>query len=57
MGTNLPGMAWEAVPFPGRSLQSVVDKMEKNPCPPLALRENICSGIHAPELPVGPGWV
>ena len=49
-------MAWEAAPFPVKNLQSVVGEMEEKPNS-LALRENICSDIHAPELPGRPGCV
>ena len=54
METTLPGMDWEAVPFPGKTLQSLVDEMEEKPSS-LALKETICSSndVRTPGLPAG----
>ena len=56
METTLPGMDWEVMPFPGKTLQSVVDEMEEKPSS-LALKESICciNDVRTPGLPEGTG--
>ena len=56
METTLPGMDWEVMLFPGKTLQSVVDEMEEKPSS-LDLKESVCSSndVRTPGLPAGTG--